>query len=94
MNADENSADESNLKAVELSNEKKYTYFADIGLDHKMSKTMIYLIIGFTSGSEMFFDFSLVQFCIDNYKDNEKMLVLLIRLLSYFKAKKKKKKTF
>ena len=73
------------MKPYEPTNEEKYVYFYDLKLNENTRKAMIYLQIGFTTGSDMFVDFSLPQYCIDCYRDNPTMILLLIRLMSYFK---------
>ncbi|KAK8840943.1 hypothetical protein M9Y10_027775 [Tritrichomonas musculus] len=77
-------------KPFEPSLEDKFLYFVELGLDKNMKKAMTYLVVGFTSASDLFVDFSLIQFCIDNYSHDTTMLVLLIRLLTYFKSEKKR----
>lgn len=83
-------AHKDNLRVFDPTMEGKFVYFTELKLDKNVKRAMIYLITGFTSASEMFTDFSLVQFCIDNYKTNQKMLALLIHLLAYFKKEKKR----
>ena len=77
------------MKPYEPSIEEKYDYYRELKIDKNMNKALTYLIIGFTTGSEMFVDFSLISFCFDNYKEKQEMLITLIQLLSYFKSKKK-----
>lgn len=89
MNSPQN-FDKENLRVFDPTIDGKFAYFNELGLDKNMKKAMIYLIVGLTSASDMFVDFSLPQFCIDNYKTNPEMIVLLIHLLSYFKSEKKR----
>lgn len=80
--------DDDNQRPLEFTNEEKNRYFEEIGLNINIYKAKIFLIVGFTTGSELLVDFSLIQFCIDNYKEEASMLTLLMHLLSYFKSEK------
>lgn len=90
LNALPEFAEKDNLRNYDPSIEGKFNYFAELNLDHKINKAMIYLIVGFTSCSEMFVDYSLIHFCMENYQQSSKMMVLLIHLLSYFKSEGKR----
>lgn len=74
--------------SVEPSHEEKFNCFYDLKLNQDIKKAVIYLVIGFTSGSDMFIDFSLIQYCFEIYRDKPKMLSLLVHILAYFKSQK------
>ena len=74
----------------EITREEEFDYFSDLKLNRNLKKASIYLIVGFTSGSDMFIDFSLAQYCFECYKDYPEMMILLMHLLVYFKSEKKR----
>ena len=81
----------SNLSHSKLSSENyedKFEYFRELKIHHTIQKLRTYLVISFTTLSDMFLDFSLVQFSLESYKDSPEVIALLIHLLCYFKSEK------
>lgn len=71
---------------IEPRNEDKFIYMADLNLDKSYRKAVLYLSVGFMTGSDLFTDFTLPHFLIENYKESSSMVILLIKILSYFKS--------